>query len=136
MNELNVRVGVGVVVIHDGKVLLGKRKGSHGAGTWAFPGGHLEFGESFETCAEREVFEETGVKIKHIQKITFTNDPMPLENKHYVTCYVKAEMDEGDVQIMEPNKCEAWEWFAWDQLPEPLFIPLLNLLKEGINPTK
>lgn len=134
-NQTHVRVGVGVIIVNDGKVLLGKRKGSHGAGTWAFPGGHLEFGESFEDCAHREVYEETGVKIKNIKKVTFTNDPFPVEDKHYVTCYVKAEIDSGEVVIMEPHKCETWEWFDWGMFPEPIFIPLENLLRENINPT-
>ena len=40
------RVGVGVIVQRDGRILLGKRLGAHGEGTWALPGGHLEFGES------------------------------------------------------------------------------------------
>jgi 8-oxo-dGTP diphosphatase len=134
MNEQQVRVGVGVIVMKDGRVLLGKRKGSHGTGTWAFPGGHLEFGESFEDCARREVYEETGVKIHNIKKVTFTNDPFPIEGKHYVTCYVKAEIESGEVVIMEPNKCEVWDWFKWGQFPEPLFIPLQNLIKEDLNP--
>jgi 8-oxo-dGTP diphosphatase len=34
------KVGVGVCIVKDNKVLLGKRKNSHGDGTWAFPGGH------------------------------------------------------------------------------------------------
>lgn len=55
------RVGVGVVVIHGKKILLGKRKNSHGEGEWAFPGGHLEFGESVQECAKRELLEETGL---------------------------------------------------------------------------
>lgn len=57
-------LGVGVLVIENGRVLLGKRKGSHGAGTWSAPGGHLEYGESIENCAEREVLEETGLRIR------------------------------------------------------------------------
>jgi 8-oxo-dGTP diphosphatase len=58
------RVGIGVIILKNGRVLLGKRKSSHGTGTWHFPGGHLEFGESLEDCSRREVLEETGMKIK------------------------------------------------------------------------
>ncbi len=51
------QVGVGVLILRDGKVLLGRRKGSHGAGCWSAPGGHLEFGEAVEDCALREALE-------------------------------------------------------------------------------
>lgn len=130
------RVGVGVIVIKDGKFLLGKKKGVHGEGSWSFPGGHLEFGESLENCAIREVVEETGIKIKNIRKFSYTNDIFFKENKHYITCFFLADYDSGDVKILEPNKCEKWDWFEWENLPKPLFIPLQNLLKEGINPKK
>ncbi|HNA62172.1 MAG TPA: NUDIX domain-containing protein [Rhabdochlamydiaceae bacterium] len=55
------RIGVGCVVERDGMVLLGQRKGAHAEGFWAFPGGHLEFGETVEACARRELVEETGL---------------------------------------------------------------------------
>jgi ADP-ribose pyrophosphatase YjhB (NUDIX family) len=48
-------VGLGVLVVRDGKVLVGQRRGSLGAGEYALPGGHLEHGEGFEECAAREV---------------------------------------------------------------------------------
>jgi len=128
------KIGVGVIIKKDDKVLLGKRKGSHGEGTWGFPGGHLEFNESLEGCAIREVFEETGVAISHPRKGTFTNDIFPNENKHYVTLYMLADYESGDVEIKEPEKCERWEWFSWEELPKPLFIPIENLLKENYRP--
>ena len=135
MNEQqpHVRVGVGVMILKDGKFLLGQRKGSHGEGTWSFPGGHLEFGESLEECAKREVMEETSLIIKNIKKIWFTNDIFP-EGKHYITCFVTAEIESGEVQNREPEKLERWDWFEWDKFPEPLFIPLTNLIKEKTNP--
>jgi predicted NUDIX family NTP pyrophosphohydrolase len=49
------RVGVGVMVVRNGEVLFGRRRGAHGAGTWSLPGGHLEAGESVEACALREL---------------------------------------------------------------------------------
>lgn len=56
------RVGVGVIGERADKILLGLRKGSHGAFTWSPPGGHLEFAEAVEECAKRELLEETGLK--------------------------------------------------------------------------
>ena len=42
-HEQKPRVGIGVMIFKDGKVLLGKRKASHGEGEWASPGGHLDY---------------------------------------------------------------------------------------------
>ncbi len=123
-------IGVAAIVIKDHKVLLGKRKKAHGAGTWAFPGGHLEFNESIEECAKREVFEETGIHIKNIRYGTFTNDIFREDQKHYVTLFVISEYDDGDLELKEPEKCEQWDWFLWNELPEPKFLPLQNLLKQ------
>lgn len=127
------KVGVGVVIRKDGKILVGKRKGNHGGGYWAFPGGHLEMNESIEDCAKREVLEETGLEILNLKKITFTNDIFPESGKHYVTVYMVADYQGGEVKIMEPEKCEEWGWFSLDNLPNPLFIPLQNLIKEKID---
>jgi ADP-ribose pyrophosphatase YjhB (NUDIX family) len=66
------------------------------AGTWALPGGHLEFGESFETCAEREVLEETGLKISDVRFLTAVNSVMGDENKHYVTIFMGAHIHENE----------------------------------------
>ncbi|GBC64144.1 hypothetical protein DENIS_5162 [Desulfonema ishimotonii] len=124
-------VGVGVMVFRDGKVLLGKRKNAHGAGAWQFPGGHLEFGESPEACARREVFEETGLRIRNVRTGPYTNDIFAADRKHYITLFVIAEYASGDVALREPDKCEEWGWFEWDHLPEPSFLPIRNLLRQG-----
>lgn len=57
------RVGVSVGVWRGGEVLLVERSGDLSGGLWSFPGGHLEWGESLEDAARREVFEETGLRI-------------------------------------------------------------------------
>jgi 8-oxo-dGTP diphosphatase len=124
-------VGVAVIVIKNGKVLLGKRKGSHGSGSWAFPGGHLEMNESIEACAGREVFEEAGISISNIRYAAFTNDIFKDEKKHYVTLFVLAEYGGGDLRVNEPDKCEKWDWFIWGKFPENLFLSLRNLLAQG-----
>lgn len=121
MEKPNVRVGVGVFVFKDGKFLLQKRQGSHGSGTWSLPGGHLEFGESFEDTARREVQEEAGIEITNIRFGAVTNDLFASENKHYVTIWMLSDWKSGDVQNMEPEKCTAQEWHTFDDLPSPLF---------------
>ena len=128
-----VRVGVAAVIFREGRILLGERIGSHGANTWATPGGHLEIGESIEECAQRETLEETGLEVGSFKKLGFTNDIFEKEGKHYVTLYLVATSSSGEPQIMESHQCKQWQWFDLDELPEPLFLPLVNLLKEPVN---
>jgi 8-oxo-dGTP diphosphatase len=123
-------IGVAVIVRKQDCVLLGQRKNAHGEGTWAFPGGHLEYGESIMDCAQREVFEETGVQIKNLQFGPYTNDFFVEEGKHYVTLFVLADYESGEPQVEEPLKCEKWEWSPWPPKRKPLFLPIQNLQKQ------
>ena len=132
MEEKRPKVGMGVFVFNDGRFLLGKRKNTHGEGSWCLPGGHLEFNEELEDCARREVMEEAGVKIKNIRFSTITNDIFKKEEKHYITIFMLSDWDSGKVKVMEPHKCEEWRWVSKDNLPKPLFLPLQNLLKKDL----
>ncbi|EXM03543.1 hypothetical protein FOIG_06332 [Fusarium odoratissimum NRRL 54006] len=87
------RVGVAALIYNrEGMFLTGKRIGSHGAGTLQLPGGHLEYGESFLACAERETLEETGLKVKALQHVATTNDVFETEKKHYITIFVSCQL--------------------------------------------
>ena len=111
------RVGIGVFVLSPttNKFLLGLRLGSLGAHTWGLPGGHLEFGESFESCAVREVREETGLTVRDTRFLTATDGV--IEGQHYVTVFMVADLEEeGDeerVEVREPEKCGGWRWVGW-----------------------
>ena len=118
--ESQPRVGVGVMIMKGRKVLLGLRKGSHGAGEYAFPGGHLESMESFEDCARRETREECGIEIENI-RFQFLANLQQYPPKHYVHIGLIAEWKSGDPRAMEPQKCERWEWHELDSLPDRLF---------------
>lgn len=128
------KVGIAVAIVKNNQVLLGKRLGKHGPGTWAYPGGHLEFMESWEECARRETKEETSLEIKNVRFGVVTNELHYQENEHYITIGMIADYAGGEPQTLESNKCEEWCWFSWDNLPQPLFLPIVNQLKLGFNP--
>ena len=118
--ENKTHIGVGVMILKDGKVLLGKRKGKHGAGEYGFPGGHLEVMESFEDCARRETLEECGISIKNL-RFLFVANVTGYYDRHYVHIGFIADFDKGEPKVLEPEKCESWEWFEMDSLPNPIF---------------
>lgn len=118
--KVRPHVGVGVAVIHDGKILLGKRKGAHEAGTWSSPGGHLECGETPAECAARELFEETGLKALSVKESVWVNNILD-NGTQYITIWCIVDQCEGSLELKEPHKCEGWQWFDLTALPEPLF---------------
>lgn len=128
------RVGVGILVIRDGRVLLGRRLGAHGAGTWSAPGGRLEFGEALLDCARRELAEETGLDLGEACIGPVTSNVFAEVGQHYVTVIVLAPHTHGTPRTLEPDKCEGWQWFHWSALPAPLFAPLQSLLDSGFRP--
>ena len=130
----SVGVGVGVLVFRGGRILLGKRQGSHGAGTWSPPGGRLEYGESVEDCARRELREETSLELGPITLGPYTNDLFPEVEQQYLTAFVLAYDSVGEPRNLEPHKCEGWAWFGWEELPAPLFAPMRSLIASGFVP--
>lgn len=135
MDQKIPKVGIGVMIFKNGKVLMGKRKSSHGAGEYASPGGHLEFGESFEEGARRETREETGIEIENI-KFRFLANLISYAGKHYVHIQLIADWKSGKPKVLEPEKCEGWDWYDLDDLPQPTFKTydlLLESLKTGKN---
>jgi len=126
--DLRPKVGVGVMVMKDGKVLLGKRKGSHGQGEYAWPGGHLEYMESIIDCVKREVAEETGLEVKNVRFLRLMNLKQ-YPPKHYLDVGMVADWKSGEPKVMEPEKCEGWGWYDMENLPEPLFGTIANYIE-------
>ena len=145
-----VKSGTAVIVLNkDRKILIGKRKGSHGAGIWAFPGGHIDFEDEFlKSGGEREVYEETWILCNvfspdHYRDDLFATYDILSEDgsKRYTTIYLVAEYvhggkpsENGKYLIpREPEKCEEWIWVSLDELIE---ICLSDKQKQWIPITK
>ncbi|MCH1429878.1 MAG: NUDIX domain-containing protein [Chlamydiales bacterium] len=129
MQKKRPLVGIGVLVYHDKQLLLSKRIASHGAHHWSPAGGHLEFAESPEEGAKRELKEETGLIAKNLIVGPWTNDFFIGEDKHYISLFILVDEFEGQLENKEPHKSLDWQWFDIDKLPSPLFLPLENLIK-------
>lgn len=130
---MSPQIGVGVLIFRAGKLLLGQRRGSHGAGTWSTPGGHLEYGETPDDCARREAAEETGLRIGSLKNGPFVSNLFPEAGKHYITLLMVTHDASGEAQQLEPEKCAGWQWFAPEALPAPLFAPLQSIItRDGL----
>lgn len=117
------QVGLGIIIAnHEGKILIGKRKGTH-APYYSIPGGHLDLGETFEAGAIREIKEETGLDIENPQVIAITNNlgTYRSEGLHYISIVLFTQNFSGALKIMEPEKCAEWLWVDPKNLPMPHF---------------
>lgn len=130
------KVGVAIIITKNDQVLLMKRKGIHGKGTWSTPGGHLDFGETPEQCAAREAREEVGMDVVDIRFRAVTNDIFDTTGKHYITIWMEGNSISNEPVIAAEDEVAEIGWFAWDSLPEPLFLSLENLPKENSYPPK
>lgn len=125
---MNIHIGIGVIIENEhNEILLGKRKNAHGAGTWGFPGGHLNLHEAPFDCAIRETQEETGLLLSSLEQGPWASNIFE-NNKHYITLFVYTNRYTGKLEIREPDKCEKWGWFSLKNLPTPLFKTVESLL--------
>ena len=114
------KVGIGVVVVRGNKILIGQRLSGHGSGTYQIPGGHLEFGETFEGAALREVREETGLTDLTARGVVSLANDIAYD-KHYVSIGILAEWKSGEPYDAEPEHSGNWKWYDVNNLPEPIF---------------
>ena len=127
--------GFGVMMLRNEEVLLGRRHADkdkadsalRGEGTWTMPGGKLEFGESFEDGAKREVLEETGIKLNKVKVICVNND----KNKyaHFITIGLFSDDFSGEAKVIEPDEIVEWQWFPIHNLPTPIYFPSAKVLE-------
>ena len=127
MSNKNIKVGCEIFLIKDGAILLGKRKNCYGEGMWGLPGGHLEQGESISDCVRRELKEELGIEGVEFRLVSVAENID--ERGHYIHVSFLLEKFSGEIKNMEPDLCYEWKFFALTNLPEELFKPHKNIIK-------
>lgn len=142
MNDIRkVGAGAGVMVMRDSKILFGLRHADpekadsalRGEGTWTFPGGKLDYGDTIDGGAARELLEETGLVAKKLELFSVGNDRN--EHAHFVTIGFICTDFEGEPEVKEPDEIIEWKWFDMNELPENIFIASKRMIqnyKDGI----
>ena len=130
-----IGVGFGVMLLKNRKILLGKRHEDPDkadsvfkySNVWTMPGGKLDYGESFEEGAKREVMEETGIKLNNTKIICVNEDKN--KHAHFITIGLLSKDFEGEPQVLEPDEITEWKWFASKDLPKNIYPPSQKVLE-------
>lgn len=128
------QIGIGVIITKDDQVLLIKSSNVYIGETWSTPGGALEYGEHPEQSAIRKAQEQLGVSITDVTFLAITNTIFKEPNKHAVTIWMAGRYVSGTPAIHATHEISALDWFSWDCLPEPLFLPFEHLLTGSCYP--
>ena len=128
---VEAKVGVGICVIEDGRILLVKRKFSPEKGKWSIPAGFLDKGDAPKAHAIREVFEETGLEVSVLGLIdVFYNAPQ--EDGAGVFVLYRGQIEGG--QLEAGDDASDAHFFAPGELPELAFASTrhaIEILGEG-----
>jgi ADP-ribose pyrophosphatase YjhB (NUDIX family) len=122
------RVGCGVAVIRDGRVLLLKRLKAPEAGCWGLPGGKVDWMEPAMAAAARELAEETGLTAGPLTLLTAADHIDPEGGEHWVAPTYLAREALGEAALLEPAKHAELGWFDPADPPRPLTLTALAAL--------
>ncbi|CDW76568.1 probable 8-oxo-dgtp diphosphatase nudt15 [Stylonychia lemnae] len=123
------KVGLGVIILNElNEILVSQRitPNSAGDGQFGLPGGHLEFGETFQECAQREIEEETSLKLDQeaIKYVATVNAFDKVKGYHDIDIYMGILVWKEQCQFknMEPHNQTDWQWVKWED-----FVNIDNL---------
>ncbi|CAN7991187.1 unnamed protein product [Ixodes hexagonus] len=122
-----------------GQIILGRRKQLLGGGLYQVPCSEVEFGETWEEAAYREVLESTTIHIRDVAICSIVDTVEPQADYHSVTVFMRGVADTTQTALptaMQPDRCDSWHWRPWDSLPPPsdLYWPLRDYQLEGLQP--
>ena len=129
--RFKIYIAAYLVLSKNGKVLLLKRANTgYEDGNYSLIAGHLDGGETAKQCIMHEAEEEASIKLKpaNLKVVHVMHRYRP--DREYIDIYLKANLWEGDVTNMEPDKCDELKWFPLEKLPKNI-IPEVKLALEN-----
>lgn len=113
------QLGTAIIVINSkNQILLGKRKNVVRAGFYGLPGGKLENKETLLSCAIRELKEETNLDSQKMDYLCVVKEWLPELGYDFAHFIFVCSQWQNQPALLEPDKCEAWQWFDLDKLPD------------------
>jgi len=125
------KIGIGSLVVRDGKILIGKRLHGHGAGTFQIPGGHLEFGETLEECAIREATEECGLTDFEVGGVVSISNDIHYD-KHYVSIGILLISKSGEPFNTKEGEAD-WYWCDPKDIPKNFFPHSMKVIENYLS---
>ncbi len=131
MPDKKLKVRVGVIVVHEGKVLLAKQHVSQGQDFWIIPGGGLKEDEGLLDCARREIAEETGLQIEPV-RLLYVGDFFK-GDRHVVDTFWLGRLIGGELR-RRVDEIDSLQFFEIERLKEIEIRPpeIAELVIEGL----
>lgn len=123
-----------LILIRDNKILLSRRFNTgYEDGNYSVVAGHLDGNETFTAAMVREAKEEAGIDItvEDLEVVHVMHRKSPPVTNERVEFFLKAEKWQGELKIMEPDKCDDLKWFLIDNLPVNI-VPYIKSAIENI----
>ncbi|MEV6441154.1 NUDIX hydrolase [Amycolatopsis sp. NPDC051716] len=121
------------ITVHEGRVLLVRRRVKEGSLSWQFPGGEIEEGESATEAAVRETREETGLEVKDVSVLGERVHPNTGRTMIYVACQVVG----GTATVVDDDELAELAWSDGTQLtdyvPYPFYGPVQEFLDGNLS---
>jgi 8-oxo-dGTP diphosphatase len=120
------------IVVHEGRVLMVRRRMREGELSWQFPAGAIEAGESAEEAAVRETLEETGLTVNPVKLLGERVHPKTQRLMSYTAC----EVVSGTAHVADEEELAELAWVAYAEIPEyvpyGLFEPVQDYLDSAL----
>ncbi len=117
-------LAVACLLFNQGRILLSQRPKTPQQNSWQCPGGFVQMNESLEAAGKRILQQKLAVSLKLSSTCFYSNNIFKTEQQHTFTLYLSASCPASLI------KSEKWQWFALEQLPQPLFLPLQILFSQ------
>lgn len=122
-----------MVVVKENKILLVRHKKGNQR-YWVLPGGRLEYGETFEECAVRELKEETGLDVEFERFLFLSEALAPDRSRHIVNIFIKAKVIGGTMKLGDEPVLAGVDFLPLEDLKKlTLFPPVSDEILESLS---